>query len=285
MRFFMGVLGFCIYGGYSLWYRSTYLGNLAFYRLAQTDPGFWGEWARALLEGPLRPLFSSFEIMKAAPERLSPEKIQELASDPSLQGYGDEDFTKGGESLKTQQRGLVLPLLCQVLGTLPPGSTVLEIGTGNGDVVAYVAQRFPSLRCVGVDFSIANARRKHPHVDFLPGYALEILEQRRILPTLMFASSTFVLFTPAELRSYLKEMWRRDVRHIVLSEPGWGGGEQEESPISWHMENACWHHSWKGYLAEAGYQMRSFACAPYQHPVSLRPDLRVCLLHAEREKP
>src|SRR5688500_14896851 len=53
---------------------------------------------------------------------------------------------------------------------IPPGRRVLEIGCGNGDLLAAVK---PSLG-VGVDFSgemIARARRKHPELKFNIGRA------------------------------------------------------------------------------------------------------------------
>src|SRR4051794_28580167 len=50
--------------------------------------------------------------------------------------------------------------------TIPPGSRVLEIGAGTGDLLAAVA---PS-RSVGIDFSpafVSMARQRHPGLTFL----------------------------------------------------------------------------------------------------------------------
>ncbi len=59
--------------------------------------------------------------------------------------------------------------LFELLGQIPPPHTVLEVGCGEGQVTAKLAQRFPSARVVGTDRSatiLAKAREFHRGPEF-----------------------------------------------------------------------------------------------------------------------
>ena len=280
--------------GLGLWgllvvrHASLYRGSQAFYRLAQRDSGLGRRLAVAVLGGPLGAMARDYGTYRESVgrERISAAAIAQY-SDESLSGYADETLDKGGEGVEQQQRGLILPLLGRALEGLEPGASVIEIGTGNGDVVAHLAAEHPELKFTGVDLSVATAVRKHAGVanaDFVEGYALDLLEDGRLSGDLVFSSSTWIVFTPPELRAYVRALTAAGVSEIVLNEPTWAGHTQtnDASVASWHLEGATWHHNYAGYLAEAGYEIGDFEFFHYEHPVSPRPDIHVVLLRARR---
>jgi hypothetical protein len=251
--------------------RGTYHGMRAFYRRAQEGH----PRAVGLLAGPLAALFADYQFSRAhaSRARLSDLAITQYADD-SLMGYGDEDFKKGGDTLEAQQRGLILPLLKDLRGT------VVEIGTGNGDIIAHVAAKYPATQFIGVDFSVRTAERKHrlPNLKFLAGYALDILPRCDAV----FMSSTAVVFTPPEFVAYVDLFRKIGVRDIILNEPTWAGYAIDENrPYSEHLEGAVWFHNYPAYLRERGYRMHSMELIPYKAPGSPRPDIRVALIHAQ----
>jgi len=212
--------------------------------------------------------------------RLSEEVIKNY-SDDSLSGYGDKEYTKGGMDIQHQQRGLILPLLEQ---HIKKQETVIEIGTGNGDVVAYLADKYPDTKFIGIDFSVKNAMEKHQkkNLSFISGYALDLLA-KRVRGDLIFASSTFCNFTPRELENYLVAIRRAGVHSVILNEPTWGGHIQKNngSSSSIHLDGAVWHHNYCGYLWKADFSIADFSFFHYKHPVSLRPDIFICLVRGE----
>ena len=263
-----------------------YRGHQRFYALAQEQSPA-APLAAALLTAPPMQLAVDYASMRAAlpRDRISPMAAAEYLGGDDLAGYADETYDKGGADLTDQQRGLVLGPLQRRFVDLPAGATVAEIGTGNGDVVAYLAERHPALEFIGVDLSVATARRKHgrlENVEWVDGYALDLLDRGDLHADLVFASSTFVVLAPLELRRYAHALRAAGTRWVVLNEPTWGGYNQDAGPAySRHLEGAVWFHNFAGYLAEAGFEPTALDFRPYRHPASPRPDVRVLLLEAE----
>ena len=199
-------------------------------------------------------------------------------------GYCAEDYKLGGDSIHDQQRGLILPLLERCLFALPTQSTVVEIGTGNGDVLAYLAEKYQGLNFIGLDFNVASANKKHGRVNlaFTKGYPLDAIAASR--PTLAFASSTMVCMPGAELQNYFVTLAAAGCLHILLNEPHWYGltprsiGDRK----SVHLEGAIWYHDYRRYLERAGFQITAFEDKPYRAPGSGRPDIVVTLLAGQR---
>src|SRR5436853_3610411 len=110
LRTIRGFLLFCW-----LCRKGLYHGLTAFYRRAQEGDAV----ARELLTGPIGRLVQDWTFSQANRERprLSDRAIARY-SDDSLAGYGDEDFDKGGDTIEQQQRGLILPLLADLSGTV-----------------------------------------------------------------------------------------------------------------------------------------------------------------------
>src|SRR5262249_4966995 len=65
-----------------------------------------------------------------------------LLREDSVHAYGDSDTD--GRPLLEQQRALIVPLVERAIASDHP-SEVLEIGVANGDVIAYLAGRYPSV--------------------------------------------------------------------------------------------------------------------------------------------
>lgn len=218
-----------------------------------------------------------------------PEKLVVNYLDDSLSGYGEEEWKFGGKDLKDQQRGLILPIIEASIqeeeSKNDDSSIIVEIGTGNGDISSYLAKKYSAQTFTGIDFSVATAQRKHGHIKnltFMKGYALDILENHSIQGDIVFASSTFILFTPKELKSYIALIKQNGFSQIILNEPTWGGYIQNNNDdvVSKHLEKFCWHHNYCGYLKEAGYVIKDFNYFHYNHPISTRPDIFVALIRA-----
>jgi len=279
------VAGACLYLA-SVLRGGFYRGHQHFYALSQEESAA-GRWAGAFLNAPPMLLAVDYANMRDAlpRDRISPMAAADYLGDDALSGYADPTYDKGGEGLGDQQRGLVLPALDRRLGQLDDGTVVAEIGTGNGDVVDDLAARHPRLRFVGVDLSVVTARCKHrerDNVEWMDGYALDLLEQGALRPQLVFASSTFVVLAPLELKRYVRALREAGVRWVVLNEPTWGGYVQDTGGArSRHLEGAVWFHNFAGYLAEGGYQSLALDFRAYEHPTSPRPDVKVLLLEAE----
>lgn len=201
-----------------------------------------------------------------------------------MSGYGDEILNKGGATIQEQQRGLILSVLEKAICELTKEArTIVEIGTGNGDIVAYLAAKYPMHKFVGVDFSIKTAERKQkklPNLSFKAGYALDLLEQNQLFGDIVFGSSTFDIFSPRELKGYFRLFRERFISQVILNEPVWGGYKQRNTTdaVSNHMEGACWYHNYCGYLREAGYTISDFSFFHYRHPLSNRPDIYVSVI-------
>lgn len=285
----MGFLLYSIYAIFSSWGgERLYKAGGKLYKAAQSDKDSLAKKiAINFFNSPLSIVVRDYYFLKtnADRQRLSTGVIQEY-SDESLLGYGDIDYDKGGETLDQQQRGLMLPLLEESL-TEKQGKMekVIEIGCGNGDVLAYLAKRFPDFFFTGVDFFVSNARAKHGKIDnltFVKGYALELLESEQLKGDILFASSTFCNFTPKELAKYLNLIKKKGITEIILSDPVWHGYVQENNStvISKHIERSVWYHNYCGYLRSSGYKISDFSFFHYKHPKSVRPDIFVSLIRA-----
>ena len=157
---------------------------------------------------------------------------------------------------------------------------VFEIGAGNGDVIAYLARKYPRTGFVGVDLSVRNAESKHqlPNLRFLKGYALELLENGAIVGDILFSSSTFSIFTPKEVVNYLVHIKKNGFTRIVISDPITFGMRHtnDDSQESLNMDLYMWWHNYAGYLRKHGYEVRDFAIARFSY--SWNPEARVILI-------
>ncbi len=280
------IFGFLAYT-YLVGKYGYYRGQQIIYHKIQENKQYLDKLLKYYVENPLK---DSVDFLKGSHQfyknnifinRLSSKCIEQY-SDDSLSGYGDVIF-QGGVPFEEQQRSQILPTLHNLLKKLGDGKIVCEIGCGNGDVVAFLAERYPQLQFVGVDFSIKNAENKHKlsNLTFSKGYAFELLESKTLQPDVIFTSSTSCIFNPKELDSYIRIFKENDVSDIVINEPMWGDFEfSENSDVkSYHLEGAIWKHNYESYFVEHGYIEAQTETRDFKHPLSSRVDIKIKIAH------
>ena len=255
------------------------LGPERFYRIAQ-ERGRIGRLARRYLEHQLV-MFQNFDIMRASLGRDSiTEIVKERYGDDSLAGYGSAEYARAdNKPLEEQQRGLILPVLTKAIQRV--GGPVMEIGSGNGDILALLAARYPEVQFKGVDLSVVTARAKHENsrATFIKGYALEMLEGGQLKGRVAFWSSTATLFAPRELARYLAALKASGFTDIVLSEPvALYVPTNDSKAYSRHIYREMWFHNYAGYLRRAGFKkIRHFERTTFSY--SDNPNVPVVLVH------
>ncbi len=259
------------------------MGDVEFWRVAQTDRGPLGKLAMGYITRQKK-LFRNYWMLQSDVDRDSLSDLSKASySDDELHGFASKDFWRGGgRPLEEQQRGLILPVVEGVIADRHPGR-VLEIGTGNGDISAWFAKRHDDVHFTGIDFSVKHAAELHSanNLTFLKGYALDLLEAGQVKGDLLFASSTFVLFTPAELRRYLRAIVAAGFTDICLSEPTFRYDQFNDGrAFSHHIDNAMWFHNYAGYLRDAGFHISDHFCTMYTNPNGTAG--RVVLLRGQR---
>jgi tRNA G46 methylase TrmB len=268
-----------------------FLGRSRFYYFTH-GRGRMSRIARAFCSGHVARIVHDYEAQLdgIAKDRMS-NAAKELYSDDSLAGYGDYDFQKAdGKELRFQQRGLIIPFveseierLCGDLGRPP---RVLEIGTGNGDVIADIAARHPSVEFVGVDLSVKNASNKHfrSNLMFIKGYSLDLLEQRdpAMEADIVFGSSTFCAMVPKEFSAHMRFFSRGRCRSLCFSDPVTGGHAHMNNKFaeSRHMSRYMWWHNYAGYLNSHGFDVVHCETVLFQY--SWNPTARVALVVGRR---
>lgn len=239
---------------------------------------------RHIIEDPMGKIVTdlrtdySFVMKNIGNPRLTQKVIEQYSTD-DLMGYGEHTYHKGGTHIHEQQRGLILPAVEAYLSSQSSPLTVCELGMGNGDVMAHLAAMFPQHKFIGVDFSIKIAEQKHKadNLSFVKGYALDLLECGDIQPDVIIGSSTMCLFTPLDLRAYLKAA--TSAKAFFVNEPSWGGLKMDETQPdnSQHLEGALWFHNYPAYFYQQGYISVMLRSETYKHHKSLRPDIYINL--------
>lgn len=271
------VIGLLIYAVLFLIY-GRYLANKKMYRMAQESNGF----AMNFFDSPLTDIFTDYIYMKKNINQSAlPDLIKEQYLNDSLFGYGDAEFKQGdAKELSSQQRFLVVP---EVEKTIEKADTIIEVGTGNGDIIAYLAAKYPMKKFIGIDFSVKNASLKHNYrnLTFIKGYALEKLKEG-LKGDLVFGTSTFIVMTPLMIPEYFGQFYKNGIRYICISDPCFGGYTQENNDraVSRHLEETMWYHNYSGYLKKANYEVISFSFSKYTPPGCNRPDVYQLLLTA-----
>jgi hypothetical protein len=259
------------------------VGRDKFYHRAQSGSGLIGRVARAFCEGHAARVAQNYAVYLEDKDRDRMSAIaQKYYGDDSLHGYGDADFDRSdGKPLVQQDRGLIIPVVEKFVESENP-KVVLEIGAANGDVIAHIAQRHPETQFVGVDLSVKNASLKHrsPNLRFVDGYALDLLEEKRIAGDLVFAASTFCVAPPKEFRRYLAAM--QGVKRIIIKDPVTFGNEHTGDTRAWsrHMDLYMWFHNYYGYLREYGFDVDHYETRRFVY--SWNPNARVLVICGHR---
>ena len=144
----------------------------------------------------------------------------------------------------------------------------------------HYKKKFPKHKYVGVDFNLKNAKETYPEkIEWIEGYALDVIPS--ISPDLVFSSSTWMIFNPGELNSYIEMLKSIGCKDVMISEPSWGSPYiyNEEKLESFHLEEAIWLHNWPAYFIKHGYLTSHIDNFPYQPSRTTRFDLRMVLGH------
>lgn len=260
-------------------------GRNRFYQMAQDQTGLLGRTAAAFCAGHAGRVGENYAIYSAERDK---ERITDIAfrlySDDSLMGFGDVDYATraDGKDLLDQQRGLIIPLVEAAIASDHP-KRVVEIGTGNGDVIAYLSAKHPEIEFVGVDLSVVVADKKHrganSNLSFKRGYALDLLKNG-LSGDIVFGTSTFVAFAPKELEAYLRAI--QHVPRIIISDPITFGNVHTTDPVpkSRHMDTYMWWHNYYGYLVQSGWSVEYHETVGFEY--SYNPNVRVVLISAKR---
>ena len=205
---------------------------------------------------------------------------QQIYADATLGGYGTESLATQDQHnpLEQQTRAILLNEIRKAIGEIRKTRTeeiaVVEIGTGNGDVVAYLADEFVNVKFIGIDFDVSNAIEKHKskNLEFVEGYAIEILSNKNFSADLVFATSTFTVVSPMELERYAQLFFSKSVSWVLLADPISRKYHPDKYPgkVSRHMARGMWGHNYQGYFSEVGYQTEAHRVDVYTGHTRLR---------------
>lgn len=262
------------------------IGRDRFYQFAQDRTGILGRIASGWCQGHAGRIGMNYAIWRNEKDK---DRITDIAlayySDDSLHGFGEEDYSvrANDKTLLEQQRGLVVEPVAKIIRETNP-KRVIELGTGNGDILEHMASAFPDVEFVGVDLSVTNAIKKHGSVrqnmTFIKGYALDLFQSGDISGDVVFGTSTFCVFAPNEFAAYLDSM--KDTTHLVISDPVTFGNKhtRDPQPKSRHMDLYMWWHNYFGWLTSKAWTIDSLETV--SHNYSHNRDAQVVLVAASR---
>ena len=256
-----------------------------FYKIALEKTGFFSRIASAFCQGHAGRVCQNYSIYQ---QNIEKDRISDISlkfySDESLHGFADINYKLRGDGkpLLEQQRSLIIPLVENQIQKINPIKKILEIGTGNGDVLAYLAKKYSNLEFFGVDLSVSNAIKKHnlPNLYFVEGYALDLLMKGKISGDIVFGSSTFCIFTPKEFVACLNAI--KATKGLVISEPLTFGYKhtKDTRAISRHMDLYMWWHNYYGYLHDQSFEIDTYQTVPFSYSHS--PNCEVVLISGYR---
>ena len=186
--------------------------------------------------------------------------------------FSDEMLEMSLEELQMQHKGT--RLLYETLTNNGRGiKTVANIGARVDSASSYLAAKFPEVKFVSVDLqrNLKEANSflpQSPNWSFEPGYALDLLREKKIAPDLVYMTSTSVLFNGVELDAYFDAM-QDTVKMVVLNEPWWPKVKTwrlfsvptpESIPVDTPYcggRYACYHHNYIAKLESRGYSVLS----------------------------
>ncbi len=223
-------------------------------------------------------LFKNFRYLEKNIDKEISENSIIYKNDPSLRKYGDSDCGQTEDvNIEKQQRGLVVPIIRDIFKKNEI-QTVVEIGTGNGDVVAHLAKEYNEKKFIGIDFNTGTAKKKHDlkNLNFISDYALDyFLKFKDTKIDLVFASSTFIFFLPKEMEKYLKAFSEK-CKFVIISDPTWNGVHKKKLiKNTYHLEEGVFFHNHKYYFETFNFNILANNFTHYKHETSSRPDIYI----------
>jgi len=259
-------------------------GRNRFYHMAQRRNGIFGKIASGFCKGHAGRVGQNYGIFSDNKDlsRLS-DIAKKYYSDDDLHGFGEYEYTLRGDNktLLEQMRGQIIPLVEYQINTFNY-KKVIEIGTSNGDVLSYLAEKYPEVEFIGIDLSVKNAVAKHDqkNLKFIKGYALDLFEKDNLVADLVFGVSTWCIFTPLELEAYFRSM--KKINSVVIAEPvtfGTSHGYSKKCE-SLHMDLYMWWHNYYGYLLKNKFNIDEYKTINYK--LSNNPNAKMCLISGHR---
>lgn len=184
-------------------------------------------------------------------------------------------YFRNNPLLQTYQ-GQVLPLIKKLIEYDPTIATITNIGVRYAFVDHEMAKMYPNVHFTGIDFmpnlSEMNAEFQLDNLDFISGYALDLINDPVFNSDIVFFSSTATAINNLELRLYLQKLHGK-AKYILFNEPLFAlpGGRvlnPEKAPVDSSIPTylqpviitdktgpLCQTHNYKGMLEEAGYKI------------------------------
>ena len=210
-------------------------------------------------------------------DRLSPEELAEMVA--FQLAVEDVPFRRGhfrDTPLPLTIQGQAVPLVEAILHRDRSVRSVMDIGVRYAYVDALLADKFPEVEFIGVDFMPnlreLNADFAQPSLRFVTGYALELLEQDRLRADVTVMVDTALTINNLELRHYFRLLAGR-TRYVVIDDPlHRSPSGAVEDPLSLKVEESlpvytppvkitplpgplCYRHNYKAMLEEAGFEV------------------------------
>lgn len=220
-------------------------------------------------------------------DRLSEDELAEMVA--FQVAVEDLPFRRGhfrDTPLHLTIQGQAVPLVEAILAQDSTVRSVLDIGVRYAYVDALMADKFAGVQFVGVDFMPnlreLNADFSQSNLRFVPGYALELLEQGRLEADVTMMVDTALTMNNLELRRYFCVL-AEHTRYIVIDDPlhrSPSGGV--EDPLSLPVDRSlpvysppvkitplpgplCFRHNYKAMLEEAGFEVLHYKVFPLAH--------------------
>ena len=232
-------------------------------------------------------LFMNFNILENNINKEFSDASSEYKNNPTLKGYGNFDVGLEEDiNIEKQQRGLIVPKIKKLFQNNKI-KNVVEIGTGNGDVIAYFAKENNDKLFTGIDFNTDTAKKKHVlnNLSFVSNYSLDhFLNLKDDNIDLVFASSTFIFFLPKEIKKYLQILAKK-CKFIITSDPAWYGiTKKKHIKNSYHLEMGAWFHNYYYYYENSNFEIIDYDSFHYKHKISPRPDIYIDIITAKNLK-
>jgi hypothetical protein len=183
-------------------------------------------------------------------------------------------------------QGQAVPLVEAIVRRDPAVRSLVDIGVRYAYVDHVLAEKFPAIDFVGVDFmpnlAEMNAEFRRPNLRFEVGYALEMLEAGRLRGDVALMVDTALTIRNRELRRYFA-LLASTARYVVIVDPlhrSPGGGL--EDPLGLPVDESlpvytppvkvtplpgpvCYRHNYKAMLEEAGFSVVHYKVSPLGH--------------------
>ena len=206
---------------------------------------------------------------------------------PLLKKYTDYNCgLKERKKIEEQVRGFGIPAIRNLLNNNTI-KNIIEVGTGNGDLIFHFAKEYRDKSFTGIDFKVDTAKKKHKldNLNFVEDYALNYFLKKDIINIdLIFANATFIFFTPKELTKYIKILSKK-CKFIIITNPTWFGMyEKKFIKNSYHLEEGVFFHNYNHYFKDFGFDILENKFNKYQHKLSPRPDIYINTIFAKNNK-